>query len=160
MLKSFLTAALIAGASLTAACNNADAPKTMADAVSAPALINPNTVAPAALNNIKMLPADMQAAILKDRPFAGPSDFHALVSKYADADMQAKIYSKVFIPVNANTADAADLMLIPSPLTPKKLAHEIDEYRPYKDMGEFERELGKYMDDAVLAKLKRYVFVE
>lgn len=72
----------------------------------------------------------------------------------------AQISGAVITPLNANTATAAQIMAVPSPLTPKKLAHEVDEYRPYKNMEQFERELGKYMKPEEMAELKRYFFVE
>ena len=167
MLKSALTAALIAGATMLSACDkapSADAVKDAAKSAVTPApkseLIDPNTIGAFDLAGIEVLSDPAQDAILLARPFATPSAFHAVVSKHADDGLQAMIYEKIFVRVNANTASPEDIMLIPSPLTPKKLAHEVDEYRPYADMRAFERELGKYMNAEEMAQLKRYFFVE
>jgi len=35
--------------------------------------------------------------------------------------------------------------------------HEFEEYRPYKSMEQFQREIGKYVDKEELARLTRYV---
>ncbi len=164
MLKSVITTAVICGAAFLSACNSEPAASDVRADTKAPAqvssLLDPNIVDSYELAGVRILSDPLQDAILEQRPFNTPSEFHAVVSKYADADLQAMIYDQIFVSVNANTASEANIRLIPSPLTPNKLAHEVDEYRPYQDMKQFERELGKYMDGAAMAKLKRYFFVE
>lgn len=166
MLKSVLSAAFIAGALLTA-CSPAETPqngdiKTPAKEAAAlsDALLDPNTVSATDLAGIEGLSGPVGDAVLQARPFVNPSALHAVILPITDPGERDAIYSQMFVRVDANTASEADLKLIPSPLTPKKLAHEIDEYRPYADMRQFESELGKYMDDADLADLSRYVFVK
>ena len=39
------------------------------------------------------------------------------------------------------------------------MLHEFKEYRPYKSIEQFRREIGKYVDDDELARLEGYVFV-
>ena len=39
------------------------------------------------------------------------------------------------------------------------MLHEFEEYRPYRAMAEFRREIGKYVDDDELERLARYVEV-
>ena len=41
----------------------------------------------------------------------------------------------------------------------KRMAHEFEEYRPYKSIAQWRREIGKYVDDDELARLEQYVFV-
>ena len=41
-------------------------------------------------------------------------------------------------------------------MTPK-MVHEFLEYRPYENMAEFDREIGKYVDEAEVARLRSYV---
>ena len=38
-----------------------------------------------------------------------------------------------------------------------KMVHEFEEYRPYADMGVFDREIGKYVDEAEVARFRNYV---
>jgi hypothetical protein len=38
--------------------------------------------------------------------------------------------------------------------------HEFEEYRPYVNMAQFEREIGKYVDENEVARLARYVYIE
>ena len=44
------------------------------------------------------------------------------------------------------------------------MRHEFEEYRPYKSIEQFRREIGKYIDrdkrDAELARLERYVLIK
>jgi predicted DNA-binding helix-hairpin-helix protein len=39
------------------------------------------------------------------------------------------------------------------------MVREFFEYRPYKALAQFHREIDKYVDDAELARLEQYVFV-
>ena len=50
------------------------------------------------------------------------------------------------------------MMLIPG-LGPKML-HEFKEYRPYKAIAQFRREIGKYVDEKEVARLEGYVRVD
>jgi hypothetical protein len=40
------------------------------------------------------------------------------------------------------------------------MAHEFDEYRPYTDMEQFRREIGKYVDEDEVARLEQYVVLD
>jgi radical SAM superfamily enzyme with C-terminal helix-hairpin-helix motif len=40
-----------------------------------------------------------------------------------------------------------------------RMIHEFEEYRPYKSLSHFRREIGKYVDAKELARLEQYVFV-
>jgi hypothetical protein len=39
------------------------------------------------------------------------------------------------------------------------MLREFKEYRPYKAMQQFRREIGKYVDDKEVARLERYVTI-
>ena len=39
------------------------------------------------------------------------------------------------------------------------MAHEFDEYRPWTAKVQFEREIGKYVDESEVARLWRYVVI-
>ena len=40
------------------------------------------------------------------------------------------------------------------------MLHEFKEYRPFKNIEQFRREIGKYVDDKELARLERFVHLE
>jgi len=41
-----------------------------------------------------------------------------------------------------------------------RMAHEFEEYRPYSNIEQFRREIGKYVDEAEVARLEQYVTLE
>ena len=41
----------------------------------------------------------------------------------------------------------------------KRMAHEFEEYRPYRAIAQWRREMGKYVDDTEVARMEQYVFV-
>ena len=70
-------------------------------------------------------------------------------------DEAAAVLETVFVPVNLNEATEEQIRLIPG--MTDKMVHEFEEYRPYADMGEFNREIGKYVDEAEVARFRNYV---
>ena len=68
------------------------------------------------------------------------------------------LFDDIFIPLPLNATDEADFKLIPG--IDDKMAHEFEEYRPYSDMAQFDREIAKYVDAEELARIRRYVVVE
>jgi DNA uptake protein ComE-like DNA-binding protein len=63
----------------------------------------------------------------------------------------------VFVPIDLNTASDADILTIPGVGT--RMLKEFKEYRPYKAMGQFRREIGKYASKQEVARLERYVAI-
>jgi DNA uptake protein ComE-like DNA-binding protein len=60
--------------------------------------------------------------------------------------------------LNVNTASEEEF-LAHIPGFGKKMAHEFEEYRPYRSIQQFRREIGKYVDAAQVAEYEKYVFV-
>jgi DNA uptake protein ComE-like DNA-binding protein len=71
-------------------------------------------------------------------------------SPIADAGARAK--------VNLNTTAEKDF-LIAVPNLPSKMAHEFVEYRPYRSVQQFRREIGKYVKPEQVAEYEKYVYV-
>jgi hypothetical protein len=40
------------------------------------------------------------------------------------------------------------------------MAHEFEEYRPYANIEQFRREIGKYVDEKEVARLEQYVTLD
>lgn len=60
--------------------------------------------------------------------------------------------------LNLNTATGAELMAtIPGFGT--RMVHEFEEYRPYKSVQQFRREIGKYVTPEQVAEYEKYVYV-
>ena len=92
------------------------------------------------------------------RPYKSIAQWRREIGKYVDDDELARLEQYVFVPLELNTASEADFLAIPG--VGKRMAHEFEEYRPYKSMAQWRREIGKYVDDDELARLERYVFLE
>ncbi|HLL14610.1 MAG TPA: hypothetical protein VK388_06075 [Pyrinomonadaceae bacterium] len=60
--------------------------------------------------------------------------------------------------LNLNTASSNDF-LSQIPGLGNKMVHEFEEYRPYKSVQQFRREMGKYVKPEQIAEYEKYVFV-
>lgn len=117
--------------------------------------LNPNTATEAELRAVPQLGPALAGAVVGGRPYKTQSDFAKVVAgKVPEAQMPA-LYAAVFVPVSLNTGARADIMLIPG--MTRRMAHEFEEYRPYKDLAQFDREIGKYVDPPEVARLRSYV---
>jgi DNA uptake protein ComE-like DNA-binding protein len=95
--------------------------------------------------------------ILDGRPFPSMTELDAVLAKSLTRPQLTELYKRMFIQVNLNTASKQEILLIPG--MGQRMLHEFEEYRPYKAMTQFRREIGKYVDDKELARLEQYVFV-
>ncbi len=117
--------------------------------------LNPNTATEAQLRAVPQLSAALARAVVRGRPYRTQSDFAKIVAgKTPEAQLPA-LYAAVFVPVSLNTGAREDIMLIPG--MTRRMAHEFEEYRPYKDLAQFNREIGKYVDPPEVARLRSYV---
>lgn len=59
--------------------------------------------------------------------------------------------------LNMNTATEEQFLAVPQ--VGDHMVHEFFEYRPYKSIRQFRREIGKYVDEQQVAAYEEYVFV-
>ena len=95
--------------------------------------------------------------IMARRPFLQMADLDALLAPSISAEKRPEVYRRLFVQINLNTASDAEILLIPG--LGKRMLGEFKEYRPYRALTQFRREIGKYVDDKELARLEQYVFV-
>ena len=119
-------------------------------------LLNANTASEAELAAVS--DEDTAGAIVDGRPFATIGDLDAMLSDFLDDYEREELYGKLFVPISLNSAAEADILLIPG--VGKKMAHEFEEYRPYSSIEQFRREIGKYVDEAEVARLEMYVTLD
>ena len=121
-------------------------------------LLDPNLAAEKDLAALPhMSPAIVQALLAK-RPFASVTELNAfLTSQSLRAEQLAEIYSSAFIHINLNTANRDEILLIPG--AGNRMAREFAEYRPWKSFAQFDKEIGKYVDAAQVARLRQYCFI-
>ncbi len=91
------------------------------------------------------------------RPYEAMARFRREMGKYVDDEEVARLEQFVFVPIDLNTASDEDILSIPG--LGKRMLHEFKEYRPYKNMAQFRREIGKYVDENEVARFERYVTV-
>ena len=119
--------------------------------------LNVNTATEAQIAALPGL-APLAAAIVAKRPYASPTALDAVLAAGNIAPEQRKLlYQRLWAPMNLNTATVQDIMLIPG--MSARMADEFREYRPYRSIGQFRYEIGKYVSKAEVARLEQYVFV-
>ena len=124
----------------------------------APARLDANTATAAQLDAVAELTDAQVQAITSKRPFAGTAAFDGAVGAGLSAQQKSTLYSKVFVPIDLNKATRAEIMLIPGMTS--RMAHEFEEYRPYTSLAQFDKEIGKYVDAAEVARLRSYVVLK
>ena len=92
------------------------------------------------------------------RPWKSWAQFNKEIGKYVGAEATAKLAQYSFIPVNLNTATDEDILSIPG--AGPRMVREFKEYRPWKSLAQFDKEIGKYVGAKETERLKRYVVIE
>ena len=132
-------------------------PEPAATGSTASALINPNLASQDQLASVAGITAEAAAALAGGRPYLTASDFHAALSGAIGDEAALAAYDALWLPINLNDVTTAEILRIPG--VGERLAHEFEEYRPYADMEQFRREIGKYVDEDEVDRLARYVYV-
>lgn len=91
------------------------------------------------------------------RPYTSLAQFRKEIGKYVNEKELARLEQYVFIPINLNTASDEEILSIPG--VGRRMLHEFKEYRPYKNIEQFRKEIGKYVNKKEVARLERYVTV-
>ncbi len=121
-------------------------------------LVDPNSGSKDQLIAIPGMTAAAADAITAGRPYADMTMVDKALAPHADAATRARIYAVLWKPIFLNTAKKEEILLIPG--VGERMLHEFEEYRPYKSVADFDRNIGKYVDKAELARLRTYVRVE
>jgi DNA uptake protein ComE-like DNA-binding protein len=120
-------------------------------------VINPNLAGEQDLLAVPHLDAALVKAIMEQRPLTGILALNGLLSPSRTPEQLAETYRRLWIPINLNAATREEILLIPG--VGNRMLREFMEYRPYRSLAVFHREIGKYVDDAELARLEQYVYV-
>lgn len=120
-------------------------------------VLNPNRAGEAELSALPELDASLVISVLEERPFLTASALDDLLKQTLDEASRKALYPRLFVPINLNTATREEILLVPG--VGARMAHEFEEYRPYRSMTQFRREIGKYVDDEEVARMEQYVFV-
>ena len=120
-------------------------------------IVDANAVSAAELAKLPHMNAELAKSIVAKRPFKTIRDLDNALSALTK-EQRAELYTKVFVPIDLNTATDEEILLIPG--VGNRMLREFKEYRPYTSLAQFHREIGKYVNDTELARLEQYVRVE
>jgi len=120
-------------------------------------LVNPDLASEKEILALPHMTAALAKSIMEQRPFLSMADLNTLLSKTLSKDQLAELYGKMFVQINLNTAAPNEILLIPG--VGNRMSREFQEYRPYKTIAQFRKEIGKYVDQKEVARLEQYVFV-
>jgi DNA uptake protein ComE-like DNA-binding protein len=120
-------------------------------------LLEPNVATEQELMALPHMNAALVKGIMERRPFLSIKDLDAHLAGSLSAEQRKELYGKMFVHINLNIATSEEIMLIPG--MGRRMVHEFEEYRPYKSLAQFRKEIGKYVNEAELMRLEQYVFV-
>jgi DNA uptake protein ComE-like DNA-binding protein len=126
-------------------------------------LVDPNTATEKELASAPHITPAIAKAIVAKRPFTTVVELDkALQEQKLTPEQITEVHGRMFVRLNLNSASDEEILAIPG--IGKRMLHEFKEYRPYKSMEQFRREIGKYIDkdkrEAELARLERYVMIK
>ena len=167
-MKSILTGSILTGLLAALGCGGADGapdpdavPAASIRAAPAPvaegAFLDPNTATREELMGVSGVEAALAGAIVAARPFENMVSVDAVVGDKLSDEQRDAVYALIWMPIDLNSATEGEILLIPG--VGSRMAHEFEEYRPYDAIERWRREMGKYVDEAEVARMERYVTV-
>jgi DNA uptake protein ComE-like DNA-binding protein len=128
-----------------------------AQATSVP-LVNANTGSEAEIAKLPHMSPASAKALVSRRPFASMTALDTFLGEQKlTREQRTELFGRLFVPINLNTASDSDILLIPN--LGKRMLGEFKEYRPYKAIEQFRREIGKYVSKEEVARYERYVTI-
>lgn len=126
-------------------------------------LVDPNTATEKELTSVAHITPVIAKSIVAKRPFATVVDLDKLLKEQKLTPEQiTEVHGRLFVRLNLNSASDEEILAIPG--IGQRMLREFKEYRPYKTMEQFRREIGKYIDrdkrEAEMARLERYVLIK
>jgi DNA uptake protein ComE-like DNA-binding protein len=133
----------------------APAPAAPADAQPG-AMLDPNLATREELLSIPNLNPQLADAIIAARPH---QDMRSVDRALAGLSKERRdaVYGRLWKPLDLNSATGEEILLVPG--VGNRMRHEFEEYRPYRNIEQFRREIGKYVDKDEVARLERYVTI-
>jgi len=125
------------------------------DAMAEEGLMDPNEASVDALLAVEGLDQAAVDALVAGRPFDDMLQVDAVLAEHMGEAGREMVYASVWKPLDLNQASGEEILLIPG--VGERMEHEFEEYRPYRAMAEFRREIGKYVDEAEVERLAQYV---
>lgn len=119
--------------------------------------LDPNLATAAALTALPGMSDSVTLAVIAGRPYTSMVALDKVLARHLGEAWRDSMYTRVWIPLDLNTASSEEIMLIPGVDT--RLRYELEEYRPYDDIEAFRRDIGEQVGSDEAARLERYVKV-
>ncbi len=116
-----------------------------------------NTAAEAEIATMPHMTAALAKELVAARPFANTAAYDAFLGTKLSKEQRAELYPKLWVHLNLNAASREEIQLVPG-MGPR-MVREFLEYRPYKSMAVFRKEMSKYVSAEEVARLEQYTFV-
>jgi DNA uptake protein ComE-like DNA-binding protein len=119
--------------------------------------VDPNRASEADLAALPGMNAALAKAVVAGRPHLSMLAVDSLLGKTLTREQRAALHEKLWLHINLNKTAREEIQLIPR--SGNRVLREFKEYRPYKSMEQFRREMGKYWDAKEVSRLERYVVI-
>jgi DNA uptake protein ComE-like DNA-binding protein len=121
-------------------------------------LVDPNAATESELQKLPHMTPAIVKGLLEKRPFPTILELNKfLLDQKLTADQARELYGKAFVKINLNTGKREEFLLIPR--VGSRMATELMEYRPWKTWSQFDKEIGKYVGQQEVDRLKQYVLL-
>jgi DNA uptake protein ComE-like DNA-binding protein len=121
-------------------------------------LVDPNAASESDLATLPHMTPGIVKGLLEKRPFPTILELNKfLLDQKLTAEQAREFYVKAFVKTNLNTGKREEFLLIPR--VGSRMATELMEYRPWKAWSQFDKEIGKYVGQQEVDRLKQYVFI-
>lgn len=135
------------------ATTDADTTSTAQDA--ADGLLDPESATRDQLTAIPGIDAALADSLIAARPFTDMTEVDSILATSLDEAQREEVYRRLWKRIDLNTASDEEILLIPG--IGERMLGEFKEYRPYRAIEQFRREIGKYVDEEEVARLEQYV---
>ena len=134
----------------------AAAPATAAPAGTG-AFLDPDQATREQLLAVPGFDASLADAVVAGRPYADMTAVDRVLAGRLSEQQRDSVYTRLWKPLDLNGASKEEILLIPG--VGNRMQHEFEEYRPYRNIEQFRREIGKYVDPPEVVRLEQYVQV-
>lgn len=140
---------------VAAAPEAAPAAPAVAETPASGTLLDPNAATREELLRVPNVDGALADALIAGRPYPDMLAVDRVLAARLSGEQREAVYGRLWKPIDLNAATGEEILLIPG--VGERMEHEFEEYRPYRAMEQFRREIGKYVDDEEVARLERYV---
>ncbi|HEX8273411.1 MAG TPA: hypothetical protein VF615_12290 [Longimicrobiaceae bacterium] len=135
----------------------AAAPAAPAAPAATGAFLDPDAATRDQLLAVPGFDTSLADAVVAGRPYADNTALDRVLAGRLSEEQRDSVYTRLWKPLDLNSASKEEILLIPG--VGNRMQHEFEEYRPYRNIEQFRREIGKYVDEAEVARLERYVTI-